>query len=115
MPPRQARLVLLGEDGENPPEDLPKFYNAIAEGTGEFINGTRLVYPMERGAMRFLNYWANRTFALIFSFLLNQRFTDTLCGTKVLSKKHYDDIAKGRFYFGEFESSFDAELFCFLK
>ena len=103
-------LMILDADLTVAPEDLPKFYNAIAEGAGEFINGTRLVYPMERGAMRFLNYWANRTFALIFSFLLNQRFTDTLCGTKVLSKKHYDDIAKGRFYFGEFDPFGDYDL-----
>ena len=74
--------MILDADLTVAPEDLPKFYEAIAAGTGEFINGTRLVYPMEQGAMRFLNYWANRTFALIFSFLLNQRFTDTLCGTK---------------------------------
>ncbi len=103
-------LMILDADLTVAPEDLPKFYQAIAEGTGEFINGTRLVYPMEKGAMRFLNYWANRTFALIFSFLLNQRFTDTLCGTKVLSKKHYQDIAAGRDYFGEFDPFGDYDL-----
>lgn len=103
-------LMILDADLTVAPEDLPKFYDAIREGTGEFINGTRLVYPMEHGAMRFLNYWANRTFALIFSFLLNQRFTDTLCGTKVLSKKHYDRIAAGRDYFGEFDPFGDYDL-----
>ncbi len=103
-------LMILDADLTVAPEDLPKFYQAIAEGTGEFINGTRLVYPMDKGAMRFLNYWANRTFALIFSFLLNQRFTDTLCGTKVLSKKHYNDIAAGRDYFGEFDPFGDFDL-----
>ena len=103
-------LMILDADLTVAPEDLPKFYQAIAEGTGEFINGTRLVYPMEEGAMRFLNYWANRTFAMIFSFLLNQRFTDTLCGTKVLSKKHYNDIAAGRVYFGEFDPFGDYDL-----
>ena len=103
-------LMILDADLTVAPEDLPKFYRAITEGTGEFINGTRLVYPMEKGAMRVLNYWANRTFALIFSFLLNQRFTDTLCGTKVLSKKHYDDIAAGRVYFGEFDPFGDYDL-----
>ena len=103
-------LMILDADLTVGPEDLPKFYQAIVDGTGEFINGTRLVYPMEKGAMRFLNYWANRTFALIFSFLLNQRFTDTLCGTKVLSKKHYNDIAAGRDYFGEFDPFGDYDL-----
>ena len=78
--------MILDADLTVPPEDLPKFYDAIANGKGEFINGTRLVYPMERQAMRFLNYLANRTFSLIFSWLLNQRFTDTLCGTKVISR-----------------------------
>ena len=102
--------MILDADLTVAPEDLPKFYQAITEGTGEFINGTRLVYPMEKGAMRFLNYWANRTFALIFSFLLNQRFSDTLCGTKVLSKKHYDAIAAGRDYFGEFDPFGDYDL-----
>jgi SAM-dependent methyltransferase len=103
-------LMILDADLTVAPEDLPRFYQAISEGTGEFINGTRLVYPMEKGAMRFLNYWANRTFALIFSFLLNQRFSDTLCGTKVLSKKHYDAIAAGRDYFGEFDPFGDYDL-----
>ncbi|MEC7537814.1 MAG: glycosyltransferase, partial [Pseudomonadota bacterium] len=107
---RKDILMILDADLTVAPEDLPKFYQAITEGTGEFINGTRLVYPMERGAMRFLNYWANRTFALIFSFLLNQRFTDTLCGTKVLSKSHYDQIALGRDYFGEFDPFGDYDL-----
>ena len=103
-------LMILDADLTVAPEDLPKFYRAVAEGAGEFINGTRLVYPMEKGAMRFLNYWANRTFALIFSFLLNQRFTDTLCGTKVLSKRHYEAIAAGRNYFGEFDPFGDYDL-----
>ncbi len=103
-------LMILDADLTVRPEDLPKFYQAIAEGSGEFINGTRLVYPMEKGAMRFLNYWANRTFALIFSFLLNQRFTDTLCGTKVLSKKQYENIDSGRDYFGEFDPFGDYDL-----
>ena len=102
--------MILDADLTVAPEDLPKFYEAIAAGTGEFINGTRLVYPMEQGAMRFLNYWANRTFALIFSFLLNQRFTDTLCGTKVISKTHYNRIAAGREYFGEFDPFGDYDL-----
>jgi len=103
-------LMILDADLTVAPEDLPKFYQAITEGTGEFINGTRLVYPMEKGAMRFLNYWANRSFALIFSFLLNQRFSDTLCGTKVLLKKNYDAIAAGRDYFGEFDPFGDYDL-----
>lgn len=103
-------LMILDADLTMPPEELPKFYEAIATGKGEFINGSRLVYPMEKGAMRFLNYWANRTFAMIFSFLLNQRFTDTLCGTKVLTKADYEKIKAGRSYFGDFDPFGDFDL-----
>ena len=103
-------LMILDADLTVPPEDLPKFYDAIADGKGEFINGTRLVYPMERQAMRFLNYLANRTFSLIFSWLLNQRFTDTLCGTKVISRAHYNLLAENRNYFGDFDPFGDFDL-----
>jgi SAM-dependent methyltransferase len=103
-------LIILDADLTVPPEDIPKFYNAIASGRGEFINGTRLVYPMEATAMRTLNNIANRAFARIFSYLLNQRFTDTLCGTKVLWKRDYDRIAANRHYFGDFDPFGDFDL-----
>lgn len=103
-------LLILDADLTVPPEDLPKFYNVLASGKAEFVNGTRLVYPMEDGAMRFLNHLANRTFSLIFSWLLNHRFTDTLCGTKVLFKKDYDKIIAGRAYFGDFDPFGDFDL-----
>lgn len=103
-------LMILDADLTVPPESMPKFYNAIKNGKGNFINGTRLVYPLEPGAMRFLNFWANRSFAVIFSFLLNQRFTDTLCGTKVLTKHHYDTIVANRDYFGDFDPFGDFDL-----
>ncbi len=103
-------LMILDADLTVPPEDLPKFYNAIASGKGEYINGTRLIYPMEDEAMRYLNYFGNQFFALVFSWLLNQRITDTLCGTKVLTKKNYDEIASNREYFGEFDPFGDFDL-----
>lgn len=103
-------LMILDADLTMPPEALPKFYHAIASGKGEFINGSRLVYPMEKTAMRFLNHIANQIFAWLFSWLLNQRFTDTLCGTKVLSKAHYQEIAANRSYFGEFDPFGDFDL-----
>ena len=93
-------LMILDADLTTPPEYLPVFYQMIAEDHGEFINGTRFVYPMQTGAMQFLNFWANRTFSIIFSSLLNQRLTDTLCGTKVLKRSNYKNIAKNRSYFG---------------
>jgi SAM-dependent methyltransferase len=103
-------LMILDADLTVPPTALPKFYRAITSGKGEFINGTRLVYPMENEAMRFLNHIANRTFAKIFSYLLNQRFTDTLCGTKVLTQTAYRQIVAGRQYFGDFDPFGDFDL-----
>ncbi len=103
-------LMILDADLTVPPEDLPRFYNAIVSGKGEYINGTRLVYPMQDQAMRFLNFWANRTFSVIFTWLLNQRYTDTLCGTKVLTKNNYQKIAANRSYFGDFDPFGDFDL-----
>lgn len=103
-------LMIQDADLTAPPEDLPKFYRALADGRGEFINGTRLVYPLDSDAMRFLNLIANKIFSLIFTWLLNQRFTDTLCGTKVLTKKNYERIAANRAYFGDFDPFGDFDL-----
>ncbi len=103
-------LMILDSDLTMPPEDLPKYYAALRSGKGEFINGSRLVYPMEREAMRFLNWVANQMFSVLFSWLLNQRFTDTLCGTKVLRKRHYEMIAANRDYFGDFDPFGDFDL-----
>ena len=103
-------LMILDADLTLPPEDLPKYYEALVSKKGEFINGSRLVYPMEKQAMRFLNQIANRIFSLIFTYLLNQRFTDTLCGTKVLHRRHYDQIVVNRAYFGDFDPFGDFDL-----
>ena len=102
--------MILDADLTVPPAALPKFYDALVSGKGEFINGTRLVYPMENEAMRFLNHVANRIFAILFSYLLNQRFSDTLCGTKVLTRSAYRRIAAARPYFGEFDPFGDYDL-----
>ena len=103
-------LMILDADLTMPPEDLPKYYDALADGKGEFINGSRLVYPMQSQAMQFLNHIANHVFARTFSFLLNQRYTDTLCGTKVLRRRDYEEIARNRSYFGEFDPFGDFDL-----
>ncbi len=103
-------LMILDADLTMPPEDLPKFYNAIASGKGDFINGTRLVYPMEKEAMRFLNLLGNHFFSMVFSWLLEQRIKDTLCGTKVLFKKDYDKLVVNREYFGDFDPFGDFDL-----
>jgi SAM-dependent methyltransferase len=103
-------LMILDADLTVPPEDLTKFYRAISSGKGEFINGTRLVYPMKNQAMRFLNFWANRAFSLLFTWLLNQRLTDTLCGTKVISKVNYNRLKNNRSFFGDFDPFGDFDL-----
>ena len=103
-------LMILDADMTVPPEDLPKFYQAIKNNRGEFINGTRLVYPMEKEAMRFINLLGNKFFALAFSFVLGQRFKDTLCGTKVISRTNYSQLAANRSYFGEFDPFGDFDL-----
>lgn len=103
-------LMILDADLTVPPESLPMFYEAIVQGKGEFINGSRLVYPMEDRAMRFANIIGNKFFAVAFSFVLGQRFKDTLCGTKVLTKENYHKIASHRSFFGEFDPFGDFDL-----
>jgi SAM-dependent methyltransferase len=103
-------LFILDADLTMPPEELPKFYEAAASGTAEFVNGVRLVYPMENEAMRFMNMIGNKFFSLAFSWLLGQAIKDTLCGTKVLTRSHYELIAKNRSYFGDFDPFGDFDL-----
>lgn len=103
-------LMILDADLTVPPEDLPRFVEAIVSGKGEFINGTRLIYPMEEKAMRFFNLLGNKFFSLAFSWLLGQPVKDTLCGTKVLSKSVYNSIAANRSYFGDFDPFGDFDL-----
>ncbi|MEX0329945.1 MAG: glycosyltransferase [Puniceicoccaceae bacterium] len=103
-------LMILDADLTVPPEDLPKFYEAIASGRAEFANGVRLVYPMEDEAMRFFNMCGNKFFSLLFSWLLNQPIKDTLCGTKVFHRDNYRMIEANRSYFGEFDPFGDFDL-----
>jgi SAM-dependent methyltransferase len=103
-------LMILDADLTVPPEDLPKFLKALCSGRGEFVHGSRLVYPMEKQAMRFLNTLGNKFFSLAFTWLLDQRFKDTLCGTKVLYRRDYERIAAGRGYFGDFDPFGDFDL-----
>ncbi len=103
-------LMILDADLTVPPEDLPRFFNALVQGKGDFINGVRLVYPMEKEAMRFFNFLGNKFFSLAFSWLLGQSIKDTLCGTKVLWKSDYEVIANNRSYFGDFDPFGDFDL-----
>ena len=103
-------LMILDADLTVRPEDLPKFYRAMASGRGEFINGSRLVYQLEKESMRFFNVLGNKFFSIAFTWLLGQRLKDTLCGTKVLLKNDYEAIVKGRDYFGDFDPFGDFDL-----
>ena len=111
-------LIILDGDLTVAPETLSKFWKRIASGEAEYINGSRLIYPMDNNAMRFLNYIANKIFSILFTWLLGQRFTDTLCGTKVISKKNYLRAKKknkdlGNFDpFGDFFLIFGASRLC---
>ena len=96
-------LMILDADLTVPPEDLPRFYDALVGRKGDFVNGVRLVYPMEEEAMRFANLAANKFFSFAFSWLLGQPVRDTLCGTKVLWKRDYERIAANRSYFGDLD------------
>ena len=103
-------LMILDADITVPPEDLPRFYDALFLGDAEFVNGVRLVYPMDAHAMRFFNLLGNKFFSAAFSWMLGQSIKDTLCGTKVLTKANYERIAANRRYFGDFDPFGDFDL-----
>jgi SAM-dependent methyltransferase len=103
-------LIILDSDLTVAPEDLPRFFDVLAEGKAAFVNGSRLVYAMQDQSMRFLNLVGNKFFSVVFSWLLGQRIKDTLCGTKVLFKRDYQRIEQNRAYFGEFDPFGDFDL-----
>lgn len=103
-------FIILDADLTVPPEEMPKFYEAVVSGRTEFANGSRLVYPMEKAAMRFLNMCANKTFGILFTWILGQSVKDTLCGTKVLRRADYERIVANRAYFGDFDPFGDFDL-----
>src|SRR5262249_7801427 len=103
-------LMVLDADLTVKPEDLPRFYEAWRSGRGEFINGVRLVYPMGNNAMRLLNLVGNKFFTITFNWILVMGIKDTLCVTKLLSRRDYELIAANRSYFGEFDPFGDFDL-----
>jgi len=103
-------LAILDADLSVAPEDLPRFFDVLASGEGEFVNGVRLIYPMEQEAMRFLNLIGNKLFGWAFSWLLGQKIRDTLCGTKVLWRSDYEWIVENRSYFGDIDPFGDFDL-----
>lgn len=103
-------LIILDADLTVDPKDLPKFYKVLSSGIGDFANGSRLIYPMEKQAMRTLNYLANKIFGVMFSYLLDQKIKDTLCGTKAIFREGYLKIQKNRKVFGDFDPFGDFDL-----
>src|SRR3989344_1800671 len=103
-------LTIYDADMTVPAEEVEKFYWAIVGGKGDFINGSRLVYPLEKDSMRVLNFFANKFFSLAFSTILDQSLKDTLCGTKVIWKKDYEDVKNNRAFFGDFDPFGDYDL-----
>ncbi len=106
----QPLLVILDADLTMPPEMLGRFYAAYCQGYGDFINGSRLVYPMEGEAMRFLNRLGNIFFAKMLSAILDMRLGDSLCGTKLLTRSDYQRMMAWRRDFGDFDPFGDFEL-----
>jgi len=107
-------LMILDADLTVMPEELPMFLRALTSARGEFVNGSRLVYPMQEKAMKFSNMIGNKFFGLVFSFLLDQRIKDTLCGTKVLWRKDWQRMERNlgswgiRDLWGDYELLFGA-------
>jgi len=103
-------VLILDSDMGVAPEDVPKFVDVLVRGKGDFVNGSRLVYPIEGRAMKFLNLLANKFFAILFTYLLGQQVRDTLCGTKALFRRDYETIASNRAFFGDFDPFGDFDL-----
>ncbi len=109
---RARNEILITFDGDLTvdPGELPKFYKALVSDKGDFVMGSRLVYPLESQAMRTLNVLGNKLFGLVFSYVLNQPIKDTLCGTKLLFRRDYEKINYMRKYFGKLDPFGDFEL-----
>ncbi|MCK4308328.1 glycosyltransferase family 2 protein [candidate division WOR-3 bacterium] len=102
----QEIVMILDADMSAPPEELPRFFNLLNKGICDFVNGTRMVYPMQEQSMRFLNLLGNKIFALVMTFITGQHLTDTLCGTKAMYKKDYQHIRMGLDKWGDFDLLF---------
>lgn len=107
---RNDLLTVLDADLTMPPELLPRFYEAWVSGKADFINGSRLVYPMEGEAMRSLNWLGNQFFAKALAFALEQPLGDSLCGTKLFSREDHRLMLAWNHDFGRFDPFGDYEM-----
>lgn len=111
-------ITILDADLTMPPEMLPRFYQAFIDGDADFINGSRLLYPMENNAMRFLNKLGNVFFSKALSFVLSRTYTDTLCGTKLFLRSDWYRFLQWRETFGkhdpfgDFDMIFPSSILC---
>jgi glycosyltransferase involved in cell wall biosynthesis len=103
-------ITIYDADMTVPAHEMTGFYNALVGDKGDFINGSRLVYPMEEQSMRMLNFFGNKFFSMAFSWILGQPLKDTLCGTKMLRRSDYELIKQGRAFFGDFDPFGDFDL-----
>jgi hypothetical protein len=102
-------LMILDADMAVRPEELPKFLKPLQNGTADFVNGSRLVYPMHGRAMKFANFLGNKAFCFLVSWIVRQRVSDTLCGTKALLRQDYLRMPRvGKERWGDFDLLFGA-------
>ena len=101
-------VMILDADLTTHPEELGPLYEAFAHGRAEFVNCTRLVYPMEGGAMKFANYVGNKLFTILVSVIMDARVSDTLCGTKAMFRSDYRHMVMGRDPWGDYDFLFGA-------
>jgi glycosyltransferase involved in cell wall biosynthesis len=105
-------LMILDADMAVMPEELPRFLRIIEDGVADFVNGTRVIYPMESKSMPVLNYFGNKCFSIILSWIMQQRVSDTLCGTKAMLRKDYKRITLQDASWGDFDLLFGAAKLC---
>ena len=58
-------IAILDADISVEPFELKNFFEIIDNNYADFVNGTRLIYPMEKESMRKLNLVGNRVFQRI--------------------------------------------------
>ena len=85
-------IAILDSDISVDPEELINFFDIFENTNCDFVNGTRLMYPMEDSAMRYLNKLGNRAFQYIISKLTGVNLSDTLCGTKLFKKSNLENL-----------------------
>ncbi len=110
-------IAILDADISVEPETIDDFFEIIDKNYGDFVNGTRLIYEIEKGSMRFINLIGNRLFQNIVGAIAKRPLTDSLCGTKVFKRdlvekiKWWQNTFKMKDPFGDFDLLFTASYF----